>query len=66
MLFIVPTPPITSEIGVTANQRLPMSCDVDESAGVIFAMSRTLKSSARTVTKLETRPPSSTDYPIVS
>jgi hypothetical protein len=43
---MVPTPPITSEMGATACKRLPMSCDVDESDRVNFAMSRTLKSPA--------------------
>jgi hypothetical protein len=46
MILLVPTPPTTSEIGATARKRLPVSRDVDESTGVIFAMSRTLKSSA--------------------
>jgi hypothetical protein len=41
---MVLTPPTTSEITATASKRLPMSCDVDESAGVIFATSLTLKS----------------------
>ena len=44
MIFMMPTPPTTSEIRATHNSRLPISFDVDESVLVISVMSRMLKS----------------------
>jgi hypothetical protein len=46
MLLIRATPPTTTEIRATARNSLPVNCDVGESARVILATSRTLKSSS--------------------
>jgi hypothetical protein len=46
MILNRPTPPTSTEIRATPSNRLPVNCNVAESAQVIFAMSRTLKSSS--------------------
>src|SRR5947209_2922363 len=45
MMFMMPTPPTTSEIRATHNSRFIINVEVDANARVISAMSRTLKSS---------------------
>jgi hypothetical protein len=46
MILMMPTPSTTGEIRATASKRLTLNGDVDGCAGVIFARSRTLKSSS--------------------
>ena len=45
MMFMMPTPPTTSEIRATHNSRLPINFDVVDKVLVISVMSRMLKSS---------------------
>ena len=45
MMFMMPTPPTTSEMSATQSSRMPISVDVEASALVISVMSRMLKSS---------------------
>ena len=46
MMFMMPTPPTTSEIKATTNKSVPIVCVAEARVRVSSAMSRMLKSSA--------------------